>query len=419
MRIWLITVGEPLPSDGPNERFLRTGILAQTLVDRGHEVVWWTSAFDHIRKTFRTQTSEQIYSVDGLEIVALKGCGYGRNVSVGRIRDHKMVAREFSRLALEMPQPDVIQASVPTVELGMAAVQYGARHKVPVTLDCRDMWPDLFVEPFPDSLQPLARLAIFPLFREAQHAFRMATGITGHTDAFMRWGLAYAQRPKGPWDKSFPFGYVSRVPNETDRIEAERFWDEHGVHANDSHFRACFVGVLSRQFEFEALAKSIRSSRGNSLQFVLCGQGEMEPMLREQLKGLTNVVFPGWVDAARIWVLQRRSHAGLAPYINTRNFRENLPNKVIEYLSAGLPILTSLREGEVPTILANEGVGESYQVDEPMALVETLLQWEANPELTARMRTHSQALFERKFRAETVYGEFAEYLEAMGKTGIL
>jgi hypothetical protein len=54
MRVWLITVGEPLPLDGPGERMLRTGILAAFLAARGHEVVWWSSSFDHVRKRQRS-----------------------------------------------------------------------------------------------------------------------------------------------------------------------------------------------------------------------------------------------------------------------------------------------------------------------------------------------------------------------------
>ena len=56
MRAWLLTVGEPLPCDGPNERLHRTGLLAEALHSRGHEVLWWSSTFDHARKRFREST---------------------------------------------------------------------------------------------------------------------------------------------------------------------------------------------------------------------------------------------------------------------------------------------------------------------------------------------------------------------------
>ena len=39
MHIWLVTIGEPLPEDGTNERLHRTSILAKILIKRGYEVV--------------------------------------------------------------------------------------------------------------------------------------------------------------------------------------------------------------------------------------------------------------------------------------------------------------------------------------------------------------------------------------------
>ncbi|MCL6590483.1 MAG: hypothetical protein K6U80_11060 [Firmicutes bacterium] len=37
MKIWLVAIGEPLPTDGNNERLLRMGILANLLVARGQK----------------------------------------------------------------------------------------------------------------------------------------------------------------------------------------------------------------------------------------------------------------------------------------------------------------------------------------------------------------------------------------------
>jgi hypothetical protein len=70
MRLWLVTVGEPLPSDGPNERLLRTGIFSRFLAEQGHQVVWWTAEFDHVRKCHRPPTAPR--DDDALRIVRLK-----------------------------------------------------------------------------------------------------------------------------------------------------------------------------------------------------------------------------------------------------------------------------------------------------------------------------------------------------------
>src|SRR5262249_61124298 len=76
MKIWLITVGEPLPIESGQPRLLRTGILADLLARRGHQVTWWTSAFDHFRKRFHSPGNRAIEVRTGLSLRLLDGCGY-------------------------------------------------------------------------------------------------------------------------------------------------------------------------------------------------------------------------------------------------------------------------------------------------------------------------------------------------------
>ena len=49
MKIWIVTIGEPLPIE-KNKRLHRSGILMTYLQRAGHEVVWWTSTFEHVSK---------------------------------------------------------------------------------------------------------------------------------------------------------------------------------------------------------------------------------------------------------------------------------------------------------------------------------------------------------------------------------
>jgi len=49
VNIWLIQTGEPLPI-GSGIRKMRIAVLADTLLERGHKVLWWSSAFEHQRK---------------------------------------------------------------------------------------------------------------------------------------------------------------------------------------------------------------------------------------------------------------------------------------------------------------------------------------------------------------------------------
>lgn len=53
MNIWIVEAVKPLPVLGSTYRDLQCGMLAKALVANGHEVVWWSSTFDHMRKMHR------------------------------------------------------------------------------------------------------------------------------------------------------------------------------------------------------------------------------------------------------------------------------------------------------------------------------------------------------------------------------
>ena len=83
MIVWLINPGEPLPLDD-NQRLFRTGKLAYKLKDN-HEVIWFTSKFDHFTKTFRDLDEKEL---DGIRYKFINSIGYKKNLSVRRIFDH-------------------------------------------------------------------------------------------------------------------------------------------------------------------------------------------------------------------------------------------------------------------------------------------------------------------------------------------
>ena len=84
MRAWLLTVGEPLPTDATSDRAWRAGMLARQVVECGHEVVWWSSAFDHARHKWRSQFDVPIPVGPQLAIWHLSGADYHRNTSVAQ-----------------------------------------------------------------------------------------------------------------------------------------------------------------------------------------------------------------------------------------------------------------------------------------------------------------------------------------------
>ena len=47
LNVWVLQTGEPLIIDGNNQRLMRGMNLANKLVERGHKVLFFSSAFNH------------------------------------------------------------------------------------------------------------------------------------------------------------------------------------------------------------------------------------------------------------------------------------------------------------------------------------------------------------------------------------
>ena len=104
------------------------------------------------------------------------------------------------------------------------------------------------------------------------------------------------------------------------------------------------------------------------------------------------------------------SDAGLAAYV--RNAPQSLPNKVFEYFSGGLPVLSSLR-GELDRIISESGCGLSYEAGDAEGLASAVLKLHGDPELRRRMGENARRLFEERFSAGRVYSSMIDHLERL------
>ena len=113
MDVWLSTIGQRLDHADNT----RTMLLARFLIEAGHTVTLWTSAYDHIRKEWRREwiasAGGPLTMPDGLAVRFMKGCGYRRNIGLRRLLDHLLAARDFRAQAKLLPAPDIVVASLP------------------------------------------------------------------------------------------------------------------------------------------------------------------------------------------------------------------------------------------------------------------------------------------------------------------
>ena len=128
------------------------------------------------------------------------------------------------------------------------------------------------------------------------------------------------------------------------------------------------------------------------------------------MKDLPNVIFPGWIDKVQMESLANMSIASLAPYKNIENFTLNIPNKIVDSLSLGSPIL-SLLKGEVATLIENNTVGFTYGGDRLLSdCIQSLLD---NNDLQKQMSINAKNLYRKEFEFNKVYDNLVFHLEKM------
>ncbi|OPY16630.1 MAG: Alpha-D-kanosaminyltransferase [Syntrophus sp. PtaB.Bin075] len=394
---------------------MRAMNLSNALVEAGHKVILWSSAFYHQEKRHRSSNAKSIRVSDNLEIRLIPSVGYQSHIGVKRLIDHVQLALNLKKMLLKDTMlPDAAFIGFPPIETAAVLSHWLAKRGVPSVLDVKDQWPSFFLDSVPGALRPIGHVVLWPYFYLARRAMRDATCLTAMANDFLDWALRFAQRERTGMDRVFPLTSPLGQVSATKLEEARQWWDGQGIN-NDGRSRVCFVGSLSPAFDFKPVreAAEIAARRGQSpCEFVVCGDGGSSTELRAMMAGLPNVHFPGWINRPKIEALAERCQAALAPYLNIENFTTNLPNKIIDALSLGLPILSPLK-GEVASLISGNDVGMSYGTDTGKTLHDCIQAITQDPSLQKRMSQRSRTVYAEQFSFEMVYGGLVKHLEVM------
>lgn len=409
VKIWLVQDGEPLPGIDAGARAWRCGVLSRVSVEQGHEVLWWASTFDHAQKRHRRTEPETVVVSHDLRIRLLHGPGYATNRSPRRFFHQRVIALAFTKDATHLSTPDIIVCGMPSPELAEAVVAYGQEKGIPVVIDVRDQWPDVYLMMVPRVLRRLARMALNSEFRRIKRVLGLATGIVSVSDTYLAWALDYADRPKGYTDAVFPLGYdTSTVTGPS--ASATDIRAKFGLRADD--LIVTFVGVFGFSYDLETVIHAARvlQRKDDAVKILLIGDGDTGPRIRAMAQGLTNLIVTGWLDDQSIQELLGLSAVGLAAY--SEKATQSLPNKSFEYMAAGLPLLSSL-SGELEDLILREKIGLSYVAGDVDSLVHQIVWLREHPAERRLMGERVRKLFDQRYRAEVIYPEYVAHLESV------
>jgi glycosyltransferase involved in cell wall biosynthesis len=408
-KVWLVKSGEPLQTDSKINRLMRTGYLSEFLTDREASVTWWTSSFYHQKKSFRCLGSSRRILPNNIDIRLIESPGYMRNFSIQRWVDDVVLAyRILSHMNSEENVPKVIVCSYPLIFVSYAVSLYAKKRNIPFILDVRDMWPDIFV--YTDGRLMQYAMRFFSALHQpfVQKIFSSAYGIVGITDSFLNWGLDKAHRNKTKYDKVFPLSSELVRISEKEINDAKNFWESWGITSDMKIF--CYLGVFSEKVDLLTVINSAsKLSVESNIKIVLCGTGDDFEKIATFGKNMNNVIMPGWVNAAQIKVLMEMSVGGLAPFKKRIDFLSSIPNKVIEYLSSGLLVISGI-DGEIKQLIDQYDCGVVYQEGDVNSLVSIFELISHDHKKQKYLSKQAVLAYRSEFEFQQVYGDYANYI---------
>lgn len=375
----------------------RSHALARMLAQAGHEVTLatgqWQGAVTGLEGPFRRGAREG--RVAGFRVVEFAiPCANAMGLAA-RTRAFLRYAWAATGLARGARWDLVIASSTPlTVVLPALAAR---RRGTPFLFEMRDPWPEL-----PRALGLANPLALAAMERLADAACREAVAVVALTD-----GMAELARARGA-------ARVEVVPQGCDldlfgphippwRPEGARSGELLAVYAG-AHGVANGLGTL-----VEA-ARALAARGERRVRLLLVGEGGEKPALMAAADGLPNITFLDPLPKRDLARLFAGSQAGLLCLAPVPAFAEwTAPNKLMDYLAAGLPVLSNL-PGEAARILAG-GAGETVPPADPAALADALQRLAEQPARRAARGEAARQLALRRFDRRLLAQRFLATVE--------
>jgi glycosyltransferase involved in cell wall biosynthesis len=344
--------------------------LATLLKEHGWQTTVFSMGFNHKERRYLRPTSPlrpiARRSEQGVDFVWLYTTPYRENDWRRYVSSASFLVTSAIAGSLQSPRPDVVIGVSPHLLSGLAGWVVAKIRRVPFVLEVQDLWPESIVQlgmTNPVIVKPLEWLERF-LYHHADHIVSLSEGITGGITAR---GTApekvtlisnAAMRPK-PIDKS--------ARNSTRKRMG---WIDKTV--------AIWIGAHGPANGLDVLVDVAQEMRDDAVRLVLVGDGPAKPALVRAAQGLSNIEFLDPVPKAEVQELLRAADIGIIVHRDTAAVKGVRPNKLFDYMAAGLPILLNL-DGEPRRLAEEAGAGVFVEAESAPALVDGLRQLASSP----------------------------------------
>lgn len=343
-KIWITTDWESNILQSNHNRLGRMNSLADYLAKKGYKVTLWFTTFEHPQKKY-IENGTKIVLINPMYRIVLIHTkhNYKKNISIKRLFYYYYMSKEMKKMMMqEKDLPDVILCSYPPEQYCRIAEKIGKKYGIPVIVDVRDMWPKIFERAFPKIVRIFAKLFLLPMETKAKQCFKRAEVICAMSMPELKYGLELANRKQNELDQCIFIGNEKiELPNKDYENQLYE-WNRLGI--SKKTWNICLFCTLSPSIlDMETLFSAVEEVHSvfPEIRLIIGGKGDAEEYYRKLVSNKPYIVLNGWMNQKEMISIMNISKAGLMNYHNTVDFKDGWGNKVSQYFSYKLPLITS------------------------------------------------------------------------------
>ena len=269
--------------------------------------------------------------------------------------------------------------------------------------------PDVIYDTFNNNFILKYLINIFLNYEnKMKQCIQNADGIVSISEKVMTWALSRSGRNREKPNHISNLSSVNLSEISFQNHGVEKKFNDIGVFNDETVTRIIFVGTLLNYKPFIQLIKNNSNIlKKHNIQIVICGTGQLEDYLQKNT--FDNIVYAGYINLFEYAYLCRISHYGIAPFLSRWDLSVNIPNKVGEYLSGGLSLI-STKHSELNKILGPYGIHHEFDIEMPEEHKRILEFAIHNKENLANAKINSMKAYKKYFAADNTYGELSEFV---------
>lgn len=404
LNIWILKDGETLPIEKKSKK-MRTWRLGEALADRGHSVTWWTSNFFHTKKEKISEGDTTIHIRDNFKVNLIDCGAYKKNISFARIKHHFLLGKRFFKLIQKETKPDIMVVSFPPIELLSKAIKYGRMNNIPVIVDVRDMWPEVFFIHFPKILRLFLFLPFQIYARGLKSSLKKSQSIVAISTDCLNWALNKINIKRDERHDVFYLGYEESASQEREVIKE---LDNIPKGKVTFTFLGSFSKIGNPEFIVDHV-KDLENDENFNGYFIIAGDGENRRALEEKVSSCKNVLLLGWLNRGQSSYLMENTDISISPVVNKEKNNLYLPNKIFEPLFFGKGIIHGLN-GEAKDLLEKYNAGIYYESGNGDSFIQALKS-ALDEEKRKTMSKNAKRLYNDLFSFEKTYSKYCDHIE--------